>query len=157
MWQYVFLDCLSMGGTTLHAGMVAPMVWNSASVTFLKKCYYGCQWDLIWCNDTYNVLAVCNPVILMTLQQDVIACDWSSGSLYIHSISHNRPWLCLKTPFNSVLYRYLFFIVNMTLFRFIHFCNKSCEMCFSFFMFKKNFKNYNTGYWLAKNSFSFQG
>ena len=31
-----------------------PMVWNSASVTFLKICYYGRQWDLIWCNDTYN-------------------------------------------------------------------------------------------------------
>ena len=28
------------------------MVWNSASVTFLKICYYGRQWDLIWCNDT---------------------------------------------------------------------------------------------------------
>ena len=32
-----------------------PMVWNSASVTFLKICYYGRQWDLIWCNDTYIV------------------------------------------------------------------------------------------------------
>ena len=28
------------------------MVSNSASVTFLKICYYGRQWDLIWCNDT---------------------------------------------------------------------------------------------------------
>ena len=28
-----------------------PMVWNSASVTFLKICYYRRQWDLIWCND----------------------------------------------------------------------------------------------------------
>ena len=33
-----------------------PMVWNSASVTFLKICYYGRQWDLIWCNDTFSVL-----------------------------------------------------------------------------------------------------
>ena len=32
-----------------------PMVWNSASVTFLKICYYGRQWDLIWCNDTCNM------------------------------------------------------------------------------------------------------
>ena len=31
-----------------------PMVWNSASVTcFLKICYYGRQWDFIWCNDTW--------------------------------------------------------------------------------------------------------
>ena len=30
------------------------MVWNSASVTFLKICYYGRQWDCIWCNDTLN-------------------------------------------------------------------------------------------------------
>ena len=29
-----------------------PMVWNSASVMFLKICYLGRQWDLIWCNDT---------------------------------------------------------------------------------------------------------
>ena len=28
-----------MGGTTLH-------------VTFLKICYYGGQWDFIWCSDT---------------------------------------------------------------------------------------------------------
>ena len=30
------------------------MVLNSASVTFLKICYYGRQWELIWCNDTCN-------------------------------------------------------------------------------------------------------
>ena len=30
------------------------MVWNSASVTFWKICYYGRQWDLIWCNDSYT-------------------------------------------------------------------------------------------------------
>ena len=41
-----------MGGTTLHAGISGPMIRNSASVTFLKICYYGRQWDLIWCNDT---------------------------------------------------------------------------------------------------------
>ena len=29
-----------------------PMVWKSASVNVLKICYYGRQWDLIWCNDT---------------------------------------------------------------------------------------------------------
>ena len=32
------------------------MGWNSASVTFLKICYYGRQWDLIWCNDTFRRL-----------------------------------------------------------------------------------------------------
>ena len=40
-----------MGGTTLHAGIVAQW-FETASVTFLKICYYGRQWDLIWCNDT---------------------------------------------------------------------------------------------------------
>ena len=30
------------------------MVWNSASVTFLKICYYGRQWGFIWCNDTFS-------------------------------------------------------------------------------------------------------
>ena len=33
-----------------------PMAWNSASVTFLKICYYGRQLDLIWCNDTLSML-----------------------------------------------------------------------------------------------------
>ena len=41
-----------MGGTTLHAGIVAQWFEIYASVTFLKICYYGRQWDLIWCNDT---------------------------------------------------------------------------------------------------------
>ena len=27
---------------------------NYYTVTFLKICYYGHQWDLIWCNDTYK-------------------------------------------------------------------------------------------------------
>ena len=35
-----------------------PLVWNSASVTFWKICYYGRQCDLIWCNDTYTVKMV---------------------------------------------------------------------------------------------------
>ena len=29
-----------------------PVVWNSASANFIKICYYGRQWDLIWCNVT---------------------------------------------------------------------------------------------------------
>ena len=43
-----------MGGTTLHAGIVAQWFRNSASVTFLKICYYGRQRDFIWCNDIYT-------------------------------------------------------------------------------------------------------
>ena len=27
---------------------------NSGSVTLLKICYYGRQWDLVWCNATIN-------------------------------------------------------------------------------------------------------
>ena len=38
-----------------------PMVWNSASVTSLKICYYGRQWDLIWSNDTYIRTHGANP------------------------------------------------------------------------------------------------
>ena len=34
-----------MGGTTLHAGIV---------VQWLKICYYGRQWDFIWCKDTFK-------------------------------------------------------------------------------------------------------
>ena len=41
-----------------------PMVWNSASVTFLKICYYGRQWDLIWCNDTYRELVRWDTLVI---------------------------------------------------------------------------------------------
>ena len=40
-----------MGGTTLHAGIVAQ--WFEILLVF-KISYYGRQWDLIWCNDTIN-------------------------------------------------------------------------------------------------------
>ena len=53
-----------MGGTTLHAGIVAQWFGNSASVTFLKIFYYGRQWDFIWCNDTssYQLDCLSRPV-----------------------------------------------------------------------------------------------
>ena len=35
-----------MGGTTLHVDIVAQ--WFE----ILLLCYYGRQWDFIWCNDT---------------------------------------------------------------------------------------------------------
>ena len=33
-----------------------PVVSNSASIAFFffKICYYGRQWDLIWCNDPFR-------------------------------------------------------------------------------------------------------
>ena len=43
-----------MGGTTLHAGILAQ--WFEMLLLlllFLKIHYYGCQWDFTWCNDTY--------------------------------------------------------------------------------------------------------
>ena len=44
-----------MGRTTLHAGIVAQWFEILLFVTFLKMCYYGRQWDLIWCNDTSSL------------------------------------------------------------------------------------------------------
>ena len=43
-----------MGGTTPHAGIVAQWFEILLLLPFLKICYYGRQWDLIWCNDTLN-------------------------------------------------------------------------------------------------------
>ena len=54
-----------MGGTTLHAGIVAQ--WFETSVTLLKICYYGRQWDLIWCNDTCKLLKLYETVSFLGL------------------------------------------------------------------------------------------
>ena len=40
-----------MGGTTLHAGIVAQWFEILLLYLFLKICYNGRQWDFIWCND----------------------------------------------------------------------------------------------------------
>ena len=39
-----------MKDATLHTGIHGPLVLNTAFATFLKKCYYGRQWDFMWCN-----------------------------------------------------------------------------------------------------------
>ena len=40
-----------MGGTTLHAGIVAQW-FEFCFCIILENMLYGRQWDLIWCNDT---------------------------------------------------------------------------------------------------------
>ena len=47
-----FLGLLANGRYHPACRYSGPMVWNSASATFLKICHYGRQWDFIWCNDT---------------------------------------------------------------------------------------------------------
>ena len=43
-----------MGGTALHAGILAQWFEMLLLLVFLKIRYYGRQWDFIWCNATYN-------------------------------------------------------------------------------------------------------
>ena len=70
-----------------------PMVWNSASVTFLKICYYGGQWDLIWCNNTLNVLTEGEITLSNTFSVE-------SRVIAPQSIALSTTISCINTHFN---------------------------------------------------------
>ena len=53
-----------MGGTTLHAGIVAQWLEIMLVLTFLKICYYDGQWYLIWCNDTCSTYSLYLPYFI---------------------------------------------------------------------------------------------
>ena len=47
-----------MGGTTLHAGIVAQWFEILLLLPFLKICYYGRQWDFIWLKTPKTILYI---------------------------------------------------------------------------------------------------
>ena len=65
-----------------------PMVWNSASVTFLKICYCGRQWDLIWCNLVqWHFL----PMLSSTCQKKVIISTLQAKQINVSNKVQNWP------------------------------------------------------------------
>ena len=97
-----FLGLFVNGSYKTACSYSGPMVRNSASVTFLKMCYYGRQWDLIWCNDTCKSLKLYVTVCFLGLFVNgsyKTACSYSgpmvrnSASVTFLKICYNgRQW-----------------------------------------------------------------